>query len=161
MAVVTIFACAKNGMLVFKNEEHFTQVMTSLETINNDEWESSLGFTSIRRANPAIYRDGELAEMPIQDKYLPTVLNNHYMVQVGNWIFKLQASNRTIYTLFHTQTDKIDLLRVNEVAEDSDIRTFSFDDEVFEQLAKIEVRGVIGASSRDACASSNSGTIIH
>jgi hypothetical protein len=145
-----------NGMLIFRNEEHFTQVMTNLERTNNDEWENSLGFTSIRRANPAIYQGGDLADMPIQDKYLPTVLNNHYMVQVGNWIFKLQTSNRTVYALFHTKTDKIDLLRANEVAEDSEIRTFSFDDEVFETLAKIEARGVIGANSRNSCASSNS-----
>lgn len=143
------------GILYFKDEEHFLSVMESLETTKDDTWEQSLNFVSARTSNP-VYQGGNLDDMPIRDKFFPMVLNRDYMIGIGNWVFKLDTENKLVYATSKSRLENIQLLKSSPIVAEGGILQFSFDDDVFARLEAIESRDPangLNTGERATCAS--------
>ena len=121
----------ENGILTFNNEEHFAAYLTYLAKGTPDFNEvdrNRTGFTSARknfRSNPA----NEQSQLPIEDEYLSSVLNRDNVVIVKPWIFKLDAEQKKVFALRTNNMARLPLLLSGK--PNSEIATFSFDDDVF------------------------------
>lgn len=149
-----------DNRIVFANEDDFNALNTylwnkitesySLSTFENpitendilNEWESEIGFHSYRHdyiensTDPQFFNNHDL---PLPDPVFSTIINQKKIIQVSNWIFKIDPINKQVHTL-HMQN--INLLPELETLDDfndiGDILTSSFHDSVFELLAENE-----------------------
>lgn len=149
-----------NGRLVFENESHFNSTLQELDETDRNEWESNLGFISARSIYLSELNEDELSdltELPIDDASLMSVLNQFNIIQVGAWVFKLNAEEKNVYALNSNHQDKIKLLEANSPERNEDIHVFSFDDDIFELLETGIYR--TGNSCPGSCAGAESVTL--
>ena len=132
------------GMLVFKTRDVFDVYNSQLDevakgtTLSNHlaQKETKLNFLSMRAASQkSISLPGgrTMADQGIEDEYLASMLSPEGLVQIGEWIFKLDMPNKKCYAL--AQKDEILLGEMKKAAPFSDkIQAFSTDDEVLDLL---------------------------
>lgn len=122
----------ESNMLLFPDEETFERCILKLDTIDCDTWELDNEFISARKVY--LTNNPESDSLPMDDKSLMTVLNENYMVGIGNWRFKLNPISRKVFVLSADNLNKIDLLMAEDES-DEDIVVFSFDDDIWGDLA--------------------------
>ncbi len=94
----------------------------------------------------------DIDDLPIPDENLSTLLNPDRIIQINPWIFKFEPATEQIFAL---HSDDINLLSVlkenNEFNDFPEIRTFSYDDEVFAILnQEAEVNAIFGCNEKKA-----------
>ncbi len=126
----------ENGMIKFSDAANFVDYINYMSKNNVDaaQWETNKNFNSARKAfvNDPVNIG---AVLPIDDKYLSTVLNTDNMVIVAPWIFRLNPNNRTVYVLNTSKQSKLGILKGSTTPSDPDILAYSFDDEVLDILS--------------------------
>jgi len=103
-----------NGRIKFKNEINFQKAIDFLKDKTSeelDEWEQSIGFTSMR----SVYKPNP-EDRPIETDLMATVLNGDGIVQIGRHAFNVDKANERVYVLFEPTENGIALLKLrNEV----------------------------------------------
>lgn len=125
-----------NGRWVFESEQAFEDYIQYLDNTDLDAWETSKNFYSFRKnfLDGLSEEDrGNLTELPIDDDQLLTLVNTDGMIEVSPWIFKFNTVTKKIYALHTNFISDIDLLS-SEAPQGTHIRTFDFEDDVFEAL---------------------------
>lgn len=131
----------KNGRLVFKNRAAFEHYSTSLGKIPKDMTadayldavEKKLGFLSMRREwtplNTIPNGRTKSEAACIEDEYLASLLSPESIVQIDNYIFKIDACNKKVYAL--KAADEVYIAELKkETPSHPKITVFSTDDEV-------------------------------
>lgn len=140
--------------LAFKDRHAFEQYSTSLGDVPKGasftkhlrQMEAKLNFFSMRAAQQdAVVKlpNGRvMTQAGIEDDYLASMLSPEGILQIGEWIFKLDLPNKKVYALHEKDQDLLDELKKAAPSHDK-IRLFSTDDEVLLMLED----GQIGKSS--------------
>lgn len=121
--------------LVFSSESKFEEYVLQLDEESLNEWENSLEFYSLRSSiiaqNDGI--DEEDIRFPTESMRFCSVLNQYNIVQVGEWIFKLNFDKREVWAISEVNKELITNLKKGELVSDK-ILVFSFEDDVFDLL---------------------------
>jgi hypothetical protein len=120
---------------------------------NLDEWEKSIGFYSLRSfindKNKGINEESQdFTQYPTESMRFSSILNKNNIVQVGDWIFKLNFGKREVWAI--SEQDKFlikDLINNNYKKEK--MLVFSFEDNIFEIL---DTENIEKARCKESCA---------
>jgi hypothetical protein len=112
-------------------------VLSSSDILNT--WEEEIGFVSLRRdfinSNYPNSSEVEESQLPLPDEILTSILNPNNLIQIKPWIIKLDPVTESVFVL---HVDNMSFLSVlieqNEFNDYEEIRTYTFEDEVFEML---------------------------
>jgi hypothetical protein len=144
-----------NARLVFKDRSTFESYSTSLGNIPKDmsvqtylrNAESKLNFSSMRAVDQDalinVPNARIMKEAGIEDDYLASMLNPKGIVQIGEWIIKVDVPNKKVYALNEKDENLINDLE-KDIPSHEKIRLFSTDDEVLVMLEE----GEMGKSAR-------------
>lgn len=136
---------AVEGRLVFKDRTSFENYSTSLGKVEKgisveqslQKMEAKLGFFSMRAADHDVIvklpNARTMQKAGIEDDYLASMLSPEGIVQIGEWIFKLDIPNEKVYALNEKDQNLIGELKKDTPAHDK-IQIFSTDDDVLDLL---------------------------
>jgi len=123
--------------LIFGTEKDFERFILSLEPYNLDNLEQKWGYNSYRNASGLnfLLLDDEMderEELPIEDPFFATVINNNGFVRVGAYLFRVIPERRQIIV----STD-FSIAIINQMLEqpyNNKFRLFTFNDDIFSEL---------------------------
>lgn len=87
-------------------------------------------------------KSGEVEDLDIEDEFLASILNSDGIVQIGEWLFKVNLQNKTVLALNSSNIELYNELCSN--TENDLIYSYSTDDDVLDLIAD----GEYGASTK-------------
>ena len=129
-----------DGRLKFYSEDDFNAVLLGLDELTDlNQWETSIGFNSWRAAysmeealEEALENE---VELNLEDLQLATLLNSDGIIQVDSFIIKLIPTSRKAIVLDEVNIASLPLLKTATKGDDITLFEYSFDDDVFADLA--------------------------
>ncbi len=118
--------------IVFQDPETFEQEMNTIETEQDAEmFEHKFSYYTSYRSK---YYQINQKQDTLIDEALSSVLNSDGVVQIGDWVFKLDMPNEKVYVIGNTDTDGNYQDLVSGNTQNSKILEFSTDDNVIDLL---------------------------
>lgn len=137
----------RNEMLVFKTVEEFDELISRAgeEEINQI---IALPFISYWETI-----DNDTLNV-LNDFFMAAVLNKDFLIQIGNYIYKINKPNEKVFAL---HINKIEFLNdlINENTGNVNVLVFSVDDDVFDLLSEYDENLSASVKSSNKCAKSN------
>lgn len=135
---VTYGVSLQEGILKFIDESTFENYVLQLDVENLDEWEKSINFYSLRSlindSNEGISEESQdFTVFPTESMRFCSILNKHGIVQVGDWIFKLNFDNREVWAISEQDKFLVENLMNNNYSKEKMLK-FSFEDDIFDML---------------------------
>jgi hypothetical protein len=143
------------GRFVFIDETTFEDYVLQLNSESLDEWEKSIGFYSLRSfindKNKGISEELQsFTEFPTESMRFCGILNSNNIVQVGDWIFKLNFDKREVWVISEQDKFLTEALITNIYSKEK-MLVFSFEDDIFDML---DTENIEKARCKEYCASS-------
>ena len=132
--------------LIFKTEQGYQKAIENPDTQDRIDFFARLDELNFDSYYKIVDKDPKLAEKPIfKDDYITRFINKDFIVQVGNYIFKIDPVNERVYAL-HEDDIQFYTDLVNSNTANSLIKEFSTGDEVIE-LLKVNGNGSVNRNS--------------
>ncbi len=131
-------------MLIFNTVEDFDAI---IENAGDDL------YSELRSLDFTCYAETLDDHSPnlVEDEFLSYVLNEHFIVQIGNYIYKINKPNQTVFALSTEHASSYNDLVAENITNEY-VLPFSTEDNVFELLAEVESTD----KSSTSCRNSNS-----
>jgi hypothetical protein len=137
----------KDGRLVFADRTVWETTINQLANTTTDELESlkefernNTGYTSLRSVNET---NANVSE-DYDDELISTLLNAQGIVQINNYIVKVDVANEKVYVV--DKEENVNLLNTNPTA--SQVMVFGTDEDVLEALEYRKIGGIFCSALR-------------
>src|SRR5690606_7643839 len=105
------------GFLQFDDTTVYDNVLSIIKDYTDeqlDQWETSLEFTSSRRAYTDSIESENNKNISIEDDVFHAIINSNGMVQIGNAIFKAETDNGDVLTMHSNNMAHLDELTTGQ-----------------------------------------------
>jgi len=119
----------QEGFLKFENRETYDEILENIKDLSKDElivWADQLQF------NPLLstLENGEQSsqdELGLEDEVLLTILDANYMVQIGDYIYRIDEPKAQIWTMAYTSSQTEITAFIDEQFNSATMNALNFD----------------------------------
>lgn len=121
---------ASNGkLLVFESSDTYHSTISNLDSTHTANFLKKIGNMDYTQAKEAINQKNE--QNIIGDDYLASILNEDWIVQIGDYLYRVNKPNEKVFALPAKHIDQYDQL-VDENLKNANILVYSTNDDVIE-----------------------------